>query len=116
MKGCFFKATLCYYILLNPLSKSAIKYSASNTPIEIQTEEEGDKITVSIKDYGSGIPADYMSHIFDRFYQIEEKMKSGLGLGLYIAKKIIDQHKGRLWVESKVGKGSTFYFSLNKAK
>jgi signal transduction histidine kinase len=70
---------------------------------------------ILVKDAGRGIPKDDTKRIFDRFYQVDEKRGKtypGLGLGLHICKKIIDAHGGKIWVESELGKGSTFYFSL----
>lgn len=102
-------------VIIN-LINNAIKYSAPNTSIELSIEQDNESVTVAVKDYGVGIPAEHRIHIFDRFYQIEENMKSGLGLGLHISKQIITQHGGRIWVESQHGKGSTFFFTLKKYK
>ena len=69
---------------------------------------------VSFTDTGIGIPKEKISKIFDRFYRVDEASKhfSGLGIGLFISAEIIKQHGGSIWVESKEGEGSTFYFSL----
>jgi signal transduction histidine kinase len=67
---------------------------------------------VSVSDNGPGIPEDMQEKIFERFWQISEKNRSGLGIGLYISKMIVEAHRGRIWVESKVGQGSTFSFTL----
>jgi len=72
-------------------------------------------LQVSIKDEGQGINESDQEKIFDRYYRIEhEKTQhiSGFGLGLYLSAEIIHQHNGKVWVESAMGKGSTFYFSL----
>jgi signal transduction histidine kinase len=61
---------------------------------------------------GCGIPPDQLSHIFDRFWQARQFKRAGVGLGLAIARGIVDAHGGRMWVESSVGKGSTFFFTL----
>jgi len=70
---------------------------------------------VSVTDTGPGIPPSEQGRIFEEFHQIDDsntKKKGGTGLGLAIAKRIIELHRGRLWVESEVGRGSAFYFEL----
>jgi signal transduction histidine kinase len=69
---------------------------------------------VAVRDWGVGIPAEHFENIFHRYYRVESSdfAIGGLGIGLYIAKNIIDQHKGSIWVESEIGKGSVFYFAL----
>jgi signal transduction histidine kinase len=65
-----------------------------------------------VQDYGPGIPKKHRTRIFEQFYQVSERTGEGFGLGLYLSKKIVQHHKGKIWVESTVGKGSTFFFSL----
>lgn len=75
-------------------------------------------MVVSVRDYGAGIPEKSQNQIFDRFYQIESQAMPGtlgLGLGLYICREIIHRHRGRIWVQSEMGKGSEFSFSLPTA-
>jgi signal transduction histidine kinase len=70
---------------------------------------------VSVADTGPGIPAEHQTRIFDQFHQVDSsitKAKGGTGLGLAIAKQIIEMHGGRIWVESTLGKGSTFQMEL----
>ena len=70
---------------------------------------------MSVQDFGIGISKEQQNKIFDRLYQVTDphaKTFPGLGLGLYISKEIIERHKGKIWVKSTKGKGSTFYFSL----
>jgi signal transduction histidine kinase len=62
-------------------------------------------------DTGPGIPADALSRIFEPYWQVQ-KTRSGMGLGLFIAKTLVDAHRGRMWVDSSVGRGTTFYFTL----
>jgi signal transduction histidine kinase len=75
-----------------------------------------DKIAkVSVSDSGPGIPADELAHIFERFYQGRRQHKTvvaGSGLGLALAKKIVEAHQGKIWAESELGKGATFYVTL----
>jgi PAS domain S-box-containing protein len=102
--------------VLTNLISNAIKYSPEGTPITITTKKLKQSMIVSVEDHGIGIPTEGQLRIFDRFYQIQEGKSAGFGLGLYIAKQIIERHLGRIWVKSKEGKGSTFYFSLSLIK
>jgi signal transduction histidine kinase len=69
---------------------------------------------VSVKDFGIGIPKESQAEVFRKFYRVEGTARrfQGLGVGLYICFEIIRRHNGKCWLESEVGKGSTFYFSL----
>lgn len=97
-------------VVLNLLS-NASKYSPEGTTITISAQSNHEAI-VSVQDQGIGIEKSKQRLIFDRYYQVKTKTKTGFGLGLYISKEIIRRHKGRIWVHSEKGKGSTFYFSL----
>lgn len=98
--------------VITNLLNNAIKYSAADRPIKIQIEEDNHRAIVSVQDYGPGIPKKQQTRIFEQFYQVSERTGEGFGLGLYLSKQIIQRHKGKIWVDSKVGKGSTFFFSL----
>jgi signal transduction histidine kinase len=101
--------------VLNNLVGNAIKYSSSGQPVVIGVERQSGEVIVWVKDEGRGISEEDQQHIFDRFYRTrndDDEHVDGLGLGLYIAHEIIVQLGGRMWVESKPGEGSTFYFSL----
>lgn len=98
-------------VFVNLLS-NAIKYSPKGSTITVLLEKKGARVVVSVSDQGIGIPRSKIIHLFEKFYQIEERGVSGFGLGLYICKEIIERHRGRIWVRSKVGKRSTFSFSL----
>lgn len=94
-----------YQVLYN-LTENAIKFSDQKTAIDISTSLRGDKLIFSIKNYGAEIPENQLKYVFDRFHKTDSsrsKDKSGLGLGLYIAKMIINQHKGKILAESKDG-------------
>jgi signal transduction histidine kinase len=96
---------------------NAIKFSPDGGTILLTMEEEQDSITVKIADQGIGLPEDKVSRIFERFYQVDGTSRrrfGGAGIGLAIVKRIIDAHKGEIWVESAVNEGSAFYFSLPK--
>lgn len=100
-------------VLLNFLS-NAIKYSPDAEKVIIKTEVQEDYIFIAIQDFGMGIPPEKQKHIFSKFYRVEESSLKfqGLGIGLYICAEIINQHHGSFGVESKVGEGSTIYFTL----
>jgi PAS domain S-box-containing protein len=94
---------------------NAGKYSPVNSEILVTTDIEGNSIRFSVQDYGIGIPASQQGSIFDRFFRVsgeKENTYAGLGLGLYISSELIKRHKGTIGVESEVGKGSTFYFTI----
>ncbi|MCP6762554.1 MAG: PAS domain S-box protein [Fischerella sp. CENA71] len=94
---------------------NAIKFSHSGTTIIISAEDKAERVLFQVKDQGRGIPTDKLESIFGRFQQVDAsdaRQKGGTGLGLAICRKIIQQHGGRIWVESTLGKGSTFYFTL----
>jgi PAS domain S-box-containing protein len=99
-------------ILLNLLD-NAQKYSPPDTPIHISVHRHNGEAVISVADQGQGIRMEEMPHIFDRFYRESQQRKGvGIGLGLYITKVLVEAHGGRIWAESEVGKGSTFYFTL----
>ena len=101
--------------VITNLIENAVSNSQPGSTITIEAEEIDEKIVVSITDQGIGISRKHIKKIFDRFYQIERHIKGsrkGTGLGLAICKGIIESHGGTIWVESKLGKGSTFSFSL----
>jgi NtrC-family two-component system sensor histidine kinase KinB len=99
-------------ILLNLLT-NAQKYSAPATPITIRAYQQDDKVVLAITDQGRGIPLEDLDHLFEPFYRTTlGRISEGIGLGLYITKLLVEAHSGRIRVESEVGKGSTFYFTL----
>ncbi|MHB9109951.1 MAG: sensor histidine kinase [Armatimonadota bacterium] len=103
-------------ILINLLT-NAQKYSAAGTPIQLNVYPQDQQLTVSIVDQGPGISSDDLPHLFDRFYRAQgERRAEGIGLGLYITRLLVEAHGGRIWVESAVGKGSTFSFTLPVAE
>ncbi|MFQ5866915.1 MAG: sensor histidine kinase [bacterium] len=103
--------------LLVNLIVNAIKYTPWGGNVGIQTIEQPDCFQTVVSDTGIGIPQEDLSHIFEDFYRAknaEQMEKDGTGLGLSIVKQIIEAHKGEIWVESQVGKGSRFIFTLPK--
>jgi len=100
---------------VNNLLTNAIKFTNPHGRIMITAERHDDTVQAHVADTGIGIPAREIEHIFDRFYQVEPhltRMHGGLGLGLAIAKGMVDLHGGKIWVESIEGLGSRFSFSL----
>lgn len=100
------------------LLTNAVKYSPGADRVDITVTADEGFVTVAVKDYGIGIPESDLEKIFERFYRVVSNEKesgfSGFGIGLYIAMDIVRKHSGKLWAESELGKGSTFYFSLKK--
>jgi len=102
-------------VLTNLLS-NAVKYSPDGGRVEVRVTRDGESAEVAVEDWGVGIPNDQQPRIFSRFYQAEGVVRSrrfgGMGLGLFISKAIVDEMGGAISVESAVGKGSTFRFTL----
>lgn len=98
-------------VILNYLS-NAVKYSAENSRIEIKCHNQNGEIKLAVKDSGIGIDADHQQKVFDRYYRTPGTCADGFGLGLYLVKEIIDAHGGKVWVQSMINQGSTFYFSV----
>lgn len=105
--------------VLYNLIDNAIKFSHNNSNIKISSEEKGEKVFISVKDYGIGIPRDSLNRIWERFFKTDAsrgKDKRGTGLGLSITKEIIQAHNENITVVSTEGVGSEFTFSLPKAE
>lgn len=101
-------------VLMNLLA-NAINYTPSEGKITIWVEKVGQEVITHIQDTGEGIPKEALPHLFTKFFRVSgvlEQGSKGTGLGLYITKSIVQLHKGRIWVQSTLGKGSTFSFSL----
>jgi signal transduction histidine kinase len=100
-------------VVANLLS-NAVKYSFPGSPIRITISVINRMARVSVSDEGKGISANKLPFVFDRYFRVEETSKnySGMGLGLFIAKEIVEQHGGAIGVGSTVGKGTTFWFTL----
>ncbi len=101
--------------LINLLT-NAIKYSPRADSVLVTLRSDREWAEVAVRDFGIGIAPKHQRRIFERFYQADDSHTStypGLGIGLYIAQTILERHGGRMWVESSVGKGSTFHFGLS---
>jgi two-component system phosphate regulon sensor histidine kinase PhoR len=99
--------------VLGNLIHNALKFTPKDGQITVGAEAGVEKITVSVRDTGVGIPPEELPRIFERFYKVDQaRGKSGTGLGLAIARHVVEAHGGRIWAESKPGKGATFFFTL----
>ncbi|MDJ0571057.1 MAG: HAMP domain-containing sensor histidine kinase, partial [Pleurocapsa sp. MO_192.B19] len=109
----------CILQTLTNLLSNAIKFSLEHSNVSIQAEERPQDILFQVSDRGRGIPSDKLESIFERFQQVDasdSRQKQGTGLGLAICRQIVELHQGKIWAESTPGDGSTFYFTLPKAK
>lgn len=101
--------------VLTNLIANAISYTGEGGHITVWTESNETEVTTHVKDTGVGIPKEAISHLFTKFFRIAgnlEQGSKGTGLGLYISKSVMDMHHGKIWVDSELGKGSTFSFTL----
>ncbi|HET9982864.1 MAG TPA: ATP-binding protein [Longimicrobiales bacterium] len=95
------------------LISNALKYSAPTAPVAVRLREREGELVLSVTDRGPGLSPKSISRLFQRFYRVEPGARiEGIGLGLYIARLIVEAHGGRIWVDSEIGKGSTFSVSL----
>lgn len=101
--------------VLSNLLANAIMFTAPGGEVQVVIKQENNTVITQVIDTGKGIPAEALPHLFTKFFRVSgvlEDYSKGTGLGLYISKSIIDLHHGKIWVESQLGKGSTFNFSL----
>jgi signal transduction histidine kinase len=91
---------------------NAIKFTPPGGRITLRAEQLEKEVRFSVEDTGPGIPEDQAPHIFDRFWQASQTARSGVGVGLFIVKGIVEEHGGKVWVNSQPGAGSTFFFTL----
>lgn len=103
--------------VMTNLIENAIKYGNENGKVLVSLEEDKKHVLVAVKDDGPGIPPEHLSRIFERFYRVEKsrsKDRGGTGLGLAIVKHILNAHKAKITVMSKIDKGTTFRFKLER--
>ncbi len=101
--------------VLRNLLSNAIKYSPRGGTIGLKAHREGAMVAVSVTDEGIGIPPQALGKIFTRFYRVDDsdrRIPGGVGLGLALVREVVNAHGGRVWAESTLGSGSTFYFTL----
>jgi signal transduction histidine kinase len=99
--------------VLANLGGNAVKFTPAGGAVELRAEREADAVRVSCTDTGPGIAAEDLPHVFDRFWQARSTRRAGAGLGLAIAKGIVEAHGGEITAESTPGEGSTFSFTLS---
>lgn len=105
--------------VLNNLINNAINYTKDGGRITISAKLDGETVTTTVQDTGIGIPKEAIPNLFAKFFRVSGTLvpgSKGTGLGLYISKSIIEKHGGKIWVESELGKGSKFIFTLPIAK
>ncbi|MCD8739008.1 PAS domain-containing protein [Mucilaginibacter roseus] len=100
--------------VMNNFLSNAVKYSPQGEKVIVNSALESDRLIVSVQDFGIGIDPTHVNKLFDRYYRVDNTAMrfEGLGLGLFISSEILKRHQGKVWIESELGKGSTFYFSI----
>jgi signal transduction histidine kinase len=98
--------------VLGNLIGNAIKFTPDGGAVQVSAEPSDDEILFSVRDTGVGVSPKQLPHVFDRFWQATPKARLGSGLGLTIAKGVVEALGGRIWVESRPGEGTTFFFTL----
>jgi PAS domain S-box-containing protein len=101
--------------VLTNLINNAIKYSPDGGVVLVSARSTGNEVEVGVRDHGLGIPREHLDKIFGRFHRVEggdTRRAGGTGIGLYLVKHLVEAHGGRIWVDSEVGKGSTFTFTI----
>jgi signal transduction histidine kinase len=100
-------------VIFNLLS-NAVKFTPTGGSVDVRTAQVNGEVQVSVADTGPGIAAEDLERIFEEFQQTEAglEQREGTGLGLALSKRLVELHGGRIWVESEVGTGSTFVFTL----
>jgi signal transduction histidine kinase len=94
---------------------NALKFTPAGGTITVQAEAADRAVRFSVADTGPGIPAEQIPRLWDRYWQASKTDHRGAGLGLAIAKGIVEAHGGQIWVESEVGRGTTFFFTVPAA-
>lgn len=98
--------------VLSNLVSNALKFTPPQGRVSVRAGVHHDNIQVSVQDTGPGVHPDSLPHIFDRFWQADRTSSAGAGLGLQIAKGIVEAHGGSIWAESELGRGTTFHFTV----
>ncbi len=103
--------------ILTNLTSNAIKYSPEGGKVTIKGSYDDGRVLIAVSDEGIGIPKEHLSKVFDRFHRVDNRDTrevGGTGIGLFLVKHLVDAHGGEVWIDSEVGKGTTFTFSLPK--
>jgi signal transduction histidine kinase len=97
--------------IMDNLLGNALKFTTEGGRISVEAFRIANEVQISVADTGPGIPKDALARIFEPYWQVQ-KTRSGMGLGLFIAKTLVETHGGKIWVQSVPGRGTTFYFTL----
>jgi signal transduction histidine kinase len=101
-----------HHVFANLLT-NALRFTSPGGTVTVQALKALDSVRFSVQDTGQGIAAEHLGRLFEQFYRVPgQDEKSGVGLGLHIVKEIVEAHGGEVGVESEIGKGSTFHFTL----
>jgi signal transduction histidine kinase len=98
--------------VLTNLCANALKFTRRGGAVTVSADSSGDVVQLTVRDTGIGISPEHISHVFDRFWQAKRASRASAGLGLAIAKSVVEAHGGRIWVESTEGEGTAFHFTL----
>jgi signal transduction histidine kinase len=101
--------------ILSNLVDNAIKFTPAAGTVSVRAEDAGEEVHFAVSDSGPGIPEEDLPRIWDRYWRAAKQPGAGLGLGLAIAKSLVEAHGGHIWAESKVGVGTTFHFTLQSS-
>jgi two-component system phosphate regulon sensor histidine kinase PhoR len=106
------------HLVLDNLVSNAIKFTMPGGRVRVRIQDKGEFVMVSVSDDGIGIPPEDREKVFERFYRAGNRSAvnaPGTGLGLAIAREVVDKHGGKIWLESELGKGTTFHFVVPAA-
>jgi signal transduction histidine kinase len=98
--------------VIENLAGNAVKFAPRGTAVTVGARRDGGEVVFRVADRGPGLPPESLAHVFDRFWQARRADRRGAGMGLAIARGIVEAHGGRIWVESTPGVGATFFFTL----
>jgi signal transduction histidine kinase len=103
--------------IISNLVENAFKYSAEGCDVRVFARQEDGSLLVTVSDHGEGIAPEYQAKLFEPFGRLETGRNiKGVGLGLVVCRRLVEAHSGRIWVESKLGEGSTFFFTIPQTK
>jgi two-component system, NtrC family, sensor histidine kinase KinB len=103
-------------LVLSNLLANAVRHTPRGGKVEVKARVLGDAVRFEVRDTGEGIPREHLDHVFEKFFRVPGARSGGVGLGLYIAREIVHAHGGEMGVESELGRGSTFWFTLRLAE
>jgi signal transduction histidine kinase len=102
-------------LVMSNLLANAVRHTSRGGKVEVQARVLGDAVRFEVRDTGEGIPREHLDRVFEKFFRVPGARSGGVGLGLYISREIVHAHGGEMGVESELGRGSTFWFTLRLA-